>query len=118
MQRLSAAVRPDWRGRRGAEPRAVARGRHGYAGPEGQVRCPLSFLGAIDTRHALPFGTPVDVKREVARRIADLAPGDGFILAPVQNVQADVPPENLVTMYRHARRVGTYPIRVTLGETA
>jgi len=76
----------------------------------------LSFMGAIDTQHALPFGTPDEVQREVERRIADLAPGGGFILAPVHNVQADVSPENLVTMYRHARRVGTYPIKVFQGE--
>jgi uroporphyrinogen decarboxylase len=70
----------------------------------------LSFWGAIDTQHVLPYGTPEDVEREVERRIADLAPGGGYVLAPVHNVQADVPPENLVTMYRHARRVGRYPL--------
>lgn len=70
----------------------------------------LSFMGAIDTQRVLPFGAPEDVKREVERRIADLAPGGGFILAPVHNVQADVSPENLATMYRHGRAVGTYPI--------
>ena len=75
----------------------------------------LSFMGAIDTQHVLPFGTSDDVKREVERRIVDLAPGGGFILAPVHNVQADVPPENLVTMYRHALQVGMYPIRVSQG---
>ena len=75
----------------------------------------LSFMGAIDTQHVLPFGTPDDVKREVERRIADLAPGGGFILAPVHNVQVDVSPENLVTMYRHALQVGMYPIRVSQG---
>jgi uroporphyrinogen decarboxylase len=70
----------------------------------------LSFMGAIDTQHVLPFGTPDDVKREVERRIAHLGPGGGYILAPVHNVQADVPPENLIAMYRHARQVGRYPI--------
>jgi len=71
----------------------------------------LSFMGAIDTQQVLPFGTPADVRREVERRIADLAPGGGFIVAPVHNVQADVPPENLVTMYEHARAFGVYPLR-------
>jgi uroporphyrinogen decarboxylase len=71
----------------------------------------LSFMGAIDTQHVLPFGTPEEVRREVERRIADLAPGGGYIVAPVHNVQADVSPENLVTMYRHAREVGRYPLR-------
>jgi len=71
----------------------------------------LSFMGAIDTQRVLPFGTVEDVRREVERRIADLAPGGGYIVAPVHNVQADVPPENLVAMYRHAQKVGRYPLQ-------
>ncbi len=70
----------------------------------------LSFMGAIDTQRVLPFGTPEEVKQEVERRIADLGPNGGFILAPVHNVQADVSPENLVTMYRHAHEIGSYPL--------
>jgi uroporphyrinogen decarboxylase len=71
----------------------------------------LSFMGAIDTQHVLPFGSPDDVRREVEQRIADLAPGGGYIVAPVHNVQADVPPENLVTLYQYARQVGDYPLQ-------
>jgi uroporphyrinogen decarboxylase len=71
----------------------------------------LSFMGAVDTQHVLPFGTPDEVRREVERRIGDLGRGGGYILAPVHNVQADVPAENLVTMYRHARVAGEYPLR-------
>jgi len=72
----------------------------------------LSFMGAIDTQHVLPFGTVEEVKREVERRIAQLGPGGGYILAPVHNVQAEVPPENLITVYRHARQVGWYPLEI------
>jgi uroporphyrinogen decarboxylase len=71
----------------------------------------LSFMGAIDTQQVLPFGTEEDVKAEVERRIADLGPGGGYILAPVHNIQADVSPENVLTMYRHARKIGRYPLR-------
>jgi uroporphyrinogen decarboxylase len=70
----------------------------------------LSFWGAIDTQHALPSGSVEDVRREVECRIADLAPGGGYVVASVHNVQADVPAENLLTMYRHARQVGRYPL--------
>jgi uroporphyrinogen decarboxylase len=70
----------------------------------------LSFWGAIDTQHVLPHGTPADVEREVERRIADLGPGGGYVLASVHNVQADVPVENLLAMYRYARRIGRYPL--------
>ena len=72
----------------------------------------LTFMGAIDTQQVLPFGSVEDVQQEVERRISHLGPGGGFILAPVHNVQADVPPENLVAMYRHARKVGRYPLQV------
>jgi uroporphyrinogen decarboxylase len=72
----------------------------------------LTFMGAIDTQRVLPFGSVEEVKGEVERRIADLGPGGGYILAPVHNVQADVPPENLIAMYRHARQAGRYPLQV------
>ena len=51
-------------------------------------------------------------QQEVERRIADLAPHGGYILAPVHNVQGDVPAANLVAMYRHAVEVGRYPLEV------
>jgi uroporphyrinogen decarboxylase len=72
----------------------------------------LSFWGAIDTQHVLPYGTPDDVRAEVRRRINDLAPGGGFIVGPVHNVQDDVPPENLVAMSEETLRIGHYPLRL------
>jgi uroporphyrinogen decarboxylase len=65
----------------------------------------LSFWGAIDTQHVLPYGSPDEVRAEVERRIRDLAPGGGYVLAPVHNIQADVPPINVISMYQHARQV-------------
>lgn len=70
----------------------------------------LAFHGAIDTQHVLPFGTPAEVEAHVRDTIRALAPGGGFILAPVHNVQADVPPQNIVAMCRTAREFGRYPI--------
>lgn len=68
----------------------------------------LSFWGSIDTQYALPFGTPQDVEDEVKRRIDDLAPGGGFVLAAVHNIQPEVPPENVVTMFKTALEYGKY----------
>jgi uroporphyrinogen decarboxylase len=59
----------------------------------------IAFWGAIDTQHTLPLGTPADVRDEVRRRIEDLAPGGGYVMAAVHNVQDDVPPENVVAMF-------------------
>lgn len=72
----------------------------------------LSFWGAIDTQRILPFGTPGDVEEEVKRRIYDLASGGGYVLAPVHNIQANVPPENIVAMFEAAKKYGKYPIKL------
>jgi len=72
----------------------------------------LSFWGAIDTQRILPFGTPGDVEEEVKRRIYDLASGGGYVLAPVHNIQANVPPENVVAMFEAAKKYGKYPINI------
>jgi uroporphyrinogen decarboxylase len=58
----------------------------------------------------LPFGTPEDVRHEVRRRIGDLAPGGGYVLASVHNIEADVPGENIWAMYQAAHAYGGYPI--------
>lgn len=71
----------------------------------------LAFHGAIDTQEVLPFGTPEAVAAHTREMIRALAPGGGYILAPVHNVQADVPPQNLVAMAEAARAAGRYPIR-------
>jgi uroporphyrinogen decarboxylase len=70
----------------------------------------LAFCGAIDTQRVLPHGTPDDVRREVRRRIRDLGPGGGYILAPVHCIQPDVPPENVLAMLAEAQRAGRYPL--------
>jgi uroporphyrinogen decarboxylase len=64
--------------------------------------------GGVDTQHVLPFGTPQEVSDEVKRRIDDLAPGGGFVFAAVHNIQALVPPENIVALFETALEYGTY----------
>jgi uroporphyrinogen decarboxylase len=54
--------------------------------------------------------TPDEVRADVARRIRDLAPGGGFVLAPCHNIMKDVPPENLVALFEAAREPGGTPI--------
>ena len=59
----------------------------------------LSFWGGgVDTQRVLPTGTPAQVRDEVKRRLDDFAPGGGFVFAAVHNIQADVPPENILAM--------------------
>jgi uroporphyrinogen decarboxylase len=61
----------------------------------------LVFWGAIDTQHVLPGGSPSEVRTEVLRRVGDLAPG--YVPASVHNIQAEVPPANVVAMYEALR---------------
>jgi uroporphyrinogen decarboxylase len=70
----------------------------------------LAFWGAIDTSRVLPLGTPDDVREEVRLRISDLAPGGGYVLCSVHNIQPEVPPENVVTMFDTAYELGCYPV--------
>jgi uroporphyrinogen decarboxylase len=71
----------------------------------------LSFWGGgCDTQQVLARGTPVDVRKEVQRRIRDLAPGGGFVFNPVHNIQPLVPPENVAVLFKAALEYGRYPI--------
>ena len=46
-----------------------------------------------------PGGTPEEVGREVHRMVRVLGRDGGYVLGAVHNIQADVPPENVVAMY-------------------
>ena len=65
----------------------------------------LTFWGGISTQQALPFGTPEEVKQET-RRVRDLmSKGGGYILAPAQEIQGDVPAENILALIETAREM-------------
>ncbi len=64
--------------------------------------------GGIDTQQVLPFGSPQQVRDEVKRRIDDLAPDGGFVFNTVHNIQADVPPENILAMWETLQKYGKY----------
>jgi len=48
------------------------------------------------------------VRQEVKKRIDHLASGGGYLLAAVHNIQADVPPENVIAMFEAAKEYGKY----------
>jgi len=68
----------------------------------------LAFWGGIDTQTLMPKGTAEDVRRAVCDTIAALAPGGGYILAAVHNIQPGVPAENIIAMYDSAIQFGIY----------
>jgi uroporphyrinogen decarboxylase len=48
------------------------------------------------------------VRDEVRRRIEDLAPGGGFVLAAVHNIRPEIRPENICAMFEAALEYGRY----------
>ena len=64
--------------------------------------------GGCDSQHILPFGTPDEVAENVRENIAILKPGGGYVFNNVHNIQAGVPPENIVAMYDAAYEAGFY----------
>jgi uroporphyrinogen decarboxylase len=61
--------------------------------------------GSLDCQKTLPFGTPEEVAAEVEAHVRNFSPGGGYVFASVHNVQAAVPPDNLVAMYDTALHV-------------
>ena len=55
--------------------------------------------GGVDTQQTLPFGTPEQVRQQVKERLDILSKGGGYVFAPIHNVVAKTPVENLIAMY-------------------
>jgi len=64
--------------------------------------------GLVDTQGVFTNGTDQQVRDEVRRRIDDLGPGGGFIAATVHNIQANVPPQNVMAMWETLQEYGDY----------
>ncbi|RME77252.1 MAG: hypothetical protein D6784_03965 [Chloroflexi bacterium] len=77
----------------------------------------LVFMGGIDIREALQ-GDPPRVVEEVKTRLHQLGPGGGYILAPSNHIQWDVPPENLFLLFDAAVEYGRYPLQFDLPTAA
>jgi uroporphyrinogen decarboxylase len=65
--------------------------------------------GGVDTQRVFDErNTPQAVREDVKRRLYDLMPGGGFVFATVHNIQANVPPENIMAMWETVREYGVY----------
>ena len=77
--------------------------REGLARDFGQA---VVFHGAVDNQWTLPFGTPADVRRQVAENIEILAKGKGYIVSPCHNIQPNTSTENILALYDAVREFG------------
>jgi uroporphyrinogen decarboxylase len=69
----------------------------------------LAFWGgALDAQHVLPCAKPEAVREHVQRNLEAFKPGGGYVFNNVHNIQAGVPPENIVAMYDAAYEFGFY----------
>ncbi len=76
---------------------------------EGLVRdfgTALVFHGGIDNQQTLPFGTPDDVRREVAENIRIFSACKGYIVAPCHNIQPNTPTANILALYEAVDEFG------------
>ena len=64
--------------------------------------------GGIDAQHVLPFASAEKVRQEAAKNIEIFKPGGGYVFCNVHNIQAGVPPENIVALYDTAYSHGFY----------
>ena len=64
----------------------------------------ISFWGGgVSTQGTLDRATPAQVREEVKRNIGVFNRHGGYVFTPVHNIQADVPPENIVAAFAAAR---------------
>ena len=68
----------------------------------------LSFWGTVGTQSVLPFGTPAEVKENVKRRIEIVGAGGGLLIAPSQELEPEVPWENILAFFEAVEEYGKY----------
>ena len=64
--------------------------------------------GGVDSQGVLPFSTPENVKADVRANMEAFKAGGGYVFNNVHNIQAGVPPENIIAMYEAAFEYGFY----------
>ncbi len=64
--------------------------------------------GAVDPQHVLPKAGSHEVREQAMRNMKAFMPGGGYVFSAVHNIQAGVPPENIVMLFDTALECGRY----------
>ena len=64
----------------------------------------ITFFGGINGQ-TLPFSSPEAIAAEVKRCVKILGKNGGYICGPDHTINADVPPENTIALYKTAREI-------------
>jgi uroporphyrinogen decarboxylase len=70
----------------------------------------ICLMGNIDLHYTLTQGTPEETEAEVKKRIREVGPGGGYILASSNGLTAYCKPENVLAMSQALLKYGTYPL--------
>ena len=68
----------------------------------------VCLVGNIDLHYTLTQGTPEEVEAEVKKRIQEVGPGGGYILASSNSLAGYCKPENVLAMNRALQKYGAY----------
>jgi uroporphyrinogen decarboxylase len=63
----------------------------------------IAFWGGPDPQYTLPRGSVAEVKKVVEDLVEGMGEGGGFVLSSCHNIQPDVPLENILALFQHAR---------------
>ncbi len=55
--------------------------------------------GSCDPQGTFAYGTARDVAAETESNLATFMPGSGYVCAPIHNIQANVPPDNIIALF-------------------
>ena len=58
----------------------------------------ITFWGGLGSQSTIPFGTPDEIRAEVARLCRQMGRGGGYILSPAKRLQPDTPTENVAAV--------------------
>ena len=62
--------------------------------------------GGCDTQQVLGQASPAEIRQHVQQRMETFGPGGGYVFNQIHNIQANVPPENIVAMFDAAYEFG------------